>query len=450
MAEQKTNNKLPTKNYQQLLVSSFRSVIRKLTIRSSNLLVDNRSFTLVELLVVIALIAVLAVAVILSLNPSELLKQGRDSTRLSDLQKLNRSLSWFEADTGGTGFMGSSSVIYVSVPDTSPTCSNLGLPTPPPGWSYHCVTQENLQKTDGSGWIPVNFNQISFGKTLTKLPIDPINQTSTGNYYTYTYNQQIGKYEINTRFESTKRQELASSDGGDNDNVYEQGQDLSLIPNSIYSTNSNVWLKTIGGTNDDDISSIQKTSDGGYIIGGRTDSSGTGRLDALILKIDSSGNISWSKKIGITNYSNSVSSIQQTSDGGYIMGVHTFSFATAKSDALIIKLDSSGNISWSKTIGGTNNDSIFSIQQTSDGGYIIGGRTNSFGAGASDGLIVKLDSSGNCGNCSFIQSVNPTVTLVYPTVNSPSPTIRSQTLTVTSPSLIVNLPNPIVNTYCPQ
>jgi len=229
MVGQKANNQLPTNNYQQLLVNRFKSVIRKLTIRSSNLLVDNRSFTLVELLVVIALIAVLAVAVILSLNPSELLKQGRDSTRLSDLQNLNRSLSWFNADTGGTGFMGSSSVIYVSVPDTSPTCSNLGLPTPPPGWSYHCVTQENLQKTDGSGWIPVNFNQISFGKTLTKLPIDPINQTSTGNYYTYVAG---GSWALSAQIESQKYRNVSLNDGGTNPAKIELGTNLNLIAQS--------------------------------------------------------------------------------------------------------------------------------------------------------------------------------------------------------------------------
>jgi prepilin-type N-terminal cleavage/methylation domain-containing protein len=224
MIGQRANNKLSTNNNQQLLVNRF-----KLLVRSSKLLINsNSSFTLIELLVVIALIAVLAVAVILSLNPSELLKQGRDSTRLSDLQKLNSTLSWFEADTGGTGFMGSSSVIYVSVPDTSPTCSNLGLPTLPSGWSYRCVTQENLQKTDGSGWIPVNFNQISFGKTLTKLPIDPINQTSTGNYYTYVAG---GSWKLTTRFDSQKyTSKLVAQDGGPDPALYELGTDLNLAP----------------------------------------------------------------------------------------------------------------------------------------------------------------------------------------------------------------------------
>jgi hypothetical protein len=122
--------------------------------------------------------------------------------------------------------MGSSSVIYVSVPDTSPTCSNLGLPTPPPGWSYHCVTQENLQKTDGSGWIPVNFNQISFGRTLTKLPIDPKNQTSTGNYYTYVAG---GSWELTTLLESEKYSPQAINDGDAFPGVYS----LRTSPNPL-------------------------------------------------------------------------------------------------------------------------------------------------------------------------------------------------------------------------
>jgi len=235
-AEPTINNSLSTNNHKQLLVRSYRL-----------LTASRQSFTLIELLVVVALIAVLSVAVILSLNPSELLKQGRDSTRLSDLQNLNSTLSWFNADTGGTGFMGSSSVIYVSIPDTTSTCANLGLPTPPSGWSYHCVTQQNLQKTDGSGWIPVNFNQISFGKTLTKLPIDPINQTSTGNYYTYVAG---GSWEINAFVESNKYKNMSLTDGGDSDNAIEIGSNLNLAPLTF----PHNWVKVPGnptyGTSD--------------------------------------------------------------------------------------------------------------------------------------------------------------------------------------------------------
>jgi prepilin-type N-terminal cleavage/methylation domain-containing protein len=235
-AEPTINNSLSTNNHKQLLVRSYKL-----------LAASRQSFTLIELLVAVALIAVLSVAVIMSLNPQELIKQSRDSTRLSDLQNLNKSLSWFEADTGGTGFMGSSSVIYVSIPDTTSTCANLGLPTPPSGYSYRCVTQENLKKTDGSGWIPVNFNQISFGKTLTKLPIDPINQTSTGNYYTYVAG---GSWEINAFVESNKYKNMSLTDGGDSDNVIEIGSNLTLAPLTF----PHNWVKVPGnptyGTSD--------------------------------------------------------------------------------------------------------------------------------------------------------------------------------------------------------
>ena len=235
-AEPTINNSLSTNNYKQLLFNRCRLIVG-----------STQSFTLVEILVVVALIAVLSVAVIISLNPQEFIKQSRDSTRLSDLQNLNKSLSWFEADTGGTGFMGSSSVIYVSIPDTTSTCANLGLPTPPSGYSYRCVTAQNLQKTDGSGWIPVNFNQISFGKTLTKLPIDPINQTSTGNYYTYVAG---GSWEINAFVESNKYKNMSLTDGGDSDNVIEIGSNLTLAPLTF----PHNWVKVPGnptyGTSD--------------------------------------------------------------------------------------------------------------------------------------------------------------------------------------------------------
>jgi hypothetical protein len=153
------------------------------------------------------------------------------------------------------------------------------------------------------------------------------------------------------------------------------------------------WSRAIGGINNDVALSIQQTSDGGYIVAGCTYSFGPGNYDALIIKLDSSGNIQWSRAIGGTNTDDAYS-IQQTSDGGYIVAGRTYSFGTGYYDFLIIKLNSSGNIQWSRAIGGTNADEAYSIQQTSDGGYIVAGSTNSFGAGG-DFLIIKLNSSGN-------------------------------------------------------
>jgi hypothetical protein len=154
------------------------------------------------------------------------------------------------------------------------------------------------------------------------------------------------------------------------------------------------WAKTIGGTSDDVGYSIQQTSDGGYVITGGTESFGAGSSDVFVIKLDSSGNLSWAKTIGGTSY-DSGSSIQQTSDGGYVITGGTWSFGAGADDVFVIKLDSSGNLSWAKIIGEIYHDSGSSIQQTSDGGYVIGERTNNFGAGWSDVFLIKLDSSGN-------------------------------------------------------
>ncbi len=189
---------------------------------------SRKSFTLIELLVTLAIVAILSVVVIMTLNPSELLKQARDSNRLSDLSTLNTALSAYSADVNG-GFMGTSSVVYVSIPDTTSTCANLGLPTLPTGWSYNCVTTTSTKLSDGTGWIPVNFSNISFGSPLSSLPVDPINTTTTGNYYTYVSG---GSFILTAIPESAKQKTaLASNPNISNyPGVIATGNNLSLSP----------------------------------------------------------------------------------------------------------------------------------------------------------------------------------------------------------------------------
>ena len=183
------------------------------------------SFTLIELLVVLAIVAILSVVVIMTLNPSELLKQARDSNRLSDLGTLNTALSAYSADVNG-GFMGTSTVVYVSIPDTTSTCANLGLPTLPTGWSYNCVTSTSTKLSDGRGWIPVNFSNISFGSPLSSLPVDPINTTSSNLYYTYISG---GSYKLSAvSLESQKYSLKSTEDGGVASDSYETGNNLTL------------------------------------------------------------------------------------------------------------------------------------------------------------------------------------------------------------------------------
>jgi hypothetical protein len=207
------------------------------------------------------------------------------------------------------------------------------------------------------------------------------------------------------------------------------------------------WAKTIGGTGWDESSSIQQTSDGGYVITGETSSFGAGGGDVFVIKLDSSGNLSWAKTIG-GKLGDSGNSIQQTSDGGYVITGETWRFEAGSSDVFVIKLDSSGNLSWAKTIPGVTWDEGKSIQQTSDGGYVITGYTESFGAGWSDVFVIKLDSSGNIPGCPYISSVSPSVKLVSPSVASISPTLTSVTPSISSVSPSISDVSPTVDSVC--
>ncbi len=155
------------------------------------------------------------------------------------------------------------------------------------------------------------------------------------------------------------------------------------------------WQKTYGGIDYEYAFSIQQTRDGGYIVAGSTKSFGAGDDDMLILKLDQTGTVSWQKAYGGID-PEAAYSIQQTSDGGYIVAGYTFSFGAGDQDMWILKLDQNGNVSWQKTYGGGGRDfrEFTSIQQTRDGGYIVAGATDSFGAGDYDGWILKLDQTG--------------------------------------------------------
>lgn len=183
-----------------------------------------RSFTLIELLIVIGILTVLAVVVILVINPSEFLKQSRDSTRMTELQELNKAIAHYQSD-GGTN-LGLTNKVYVSIPDSSPTCANLGLSLLPSGWFYGCSNSDNYRKVNGTGWIPIPFTSISFGSTLEKLPIDPVNTTSTGNYYTYVVG---GSWKFTSSFESEKYAKKMNTDGGTDPALFETGSNLSLL-----------------------------------------------------------------------------------------------------------------------------------------------------------------------------------------------------------------------------
>jgi hypothetical protein len=178
------------------------------------------------------------------------------------------------------------------------------------------------------------------------------------------------------------------------------------------------WQNTIGGSSNDRLYAIKQTIDGGYILGGNSQSNissdktenSLGGVDYWIVKTDSFGSIQWQNTIGGSG-SDYCRSIQQTSDGGYILGGYSDSNISGDKlenciggdDYWIVKTDGGGNIQWQNTIGGIYDDRLRSIQQTVDGGYILGGWSQSIISGDKsensfgdwDYWIVKIDAIGN-------------------------------------------------------
>jgi len=157
-----------------------------------------------------------------------------------------------------------------------------------------------------------------------------------------------------------------------------------------------VWGKAFGrgGEYDDVGYSVQQTSDGGYIITGYTAIRRVFMSDVWLIKTDSSGNKQWDKTFGRMPWDAGYS-VQQTSDGGYIIAGDTASYLTNISDVWLIKTDSSGNRQWDKTLGGTEWDVGYSVQQTSDGDYVITGYTEALGTYTWNVLLIKTDANGD-------------------------------------------------------
>ncbi|GHC42604.1 T9SS type A sorting domain-containing protein [Ulvibacter litoralis] len=178
-----------------------------------------------------------------------------------------------------------------------------------------------------------------------------------------------------------------------------------------------LWQNTIGGDNSDSIEAMASTSDGGCILGGYSDSNisgnktenSRGQFDYWAVKINSSGDIEWDKTIG-GNQDDVLFSILQSSDGGYLLtGISISDISGEKtensqgsSDYWVVKLDANGTIEWQNTIGGNDIDNSYAAQQTTDGGYLIGGFSrsnisgdkNENGHGNYDVWIVKLNNVG--------------------------------------------------------
>lgn len=152
------------------------------------------------------------------------------------------------------------------------------------------------------------------------------------------------------------------------------------------------WNKTYGGAESERLYSVIQTSDGGYaLVGNRESLDFPHYADAWFVKTDADGNVQWDRTYGGEDF-DLASSVLET-DGGYVIGGWTYSFGPG--DFWLFKTDSVGNVQWNKTYGGQQQEWAQSVVETEDGGYLLAGRTESFGASEGDAWLVKTDSSGN-------------------------------------------------------
>jgi len=197
---------------------------------------NQKGFTLIELLVVIAIIAILAVVVVLTLNPAELLRQARDSNRISDFATMKSALALYAIDVSTTTAMygNQSGDAYTDLYTSFATSGINTAFTGPTNWGflaaegYATVTSTATRLVDGTGWIPVNLNWISSGAPISSYPIDPVNKGN--NLYVYAASTTV--FKIATKMESAKyitggSGDIETGDGGLSTSTYEQGSNVT-------------------------------------------------------------------------------------------------------------------------------------------------------------------------------------------------------------------------------
>jgi len=314
------------------------------------------------------------------------------------------------------------------------------------------VGQLLLTKLDSTGafqWAS------SLGSTSDSAAGQSVKQTSDGGYIVSgIHGGAIGgigllKYDASGNLQWLRRASgtnhygasvQQTSDGGYIVAGSKQDGGLSLIK---FDTLGNIqWAQLSGGSGySDNGNAVQQTSDGGYVVAGMTASFGAGGQDALLLKYDGSGTLQWARTAGGAGDDDAFS-VQQTTDGGYVVAGHTRSFGTGTAALFVVKFDSSGTLQWGKA-GGGSVASQPSVQQTTDGGYVISDSTMDFGAVGVDLLLIKTDANGNIEDCTDWSSVNPNIGTSFfsspashgndsPGLSASNRTLSVNTLTLTS------------------
>jgi hypothetical protein len=246
----------------------------------------------------------------------------------------------------------------------------------------------SIQQTYDGGYVVAGAFP-NFGWGIWVLKIDPEGKLEWQEYF------KGGQYDAGVAYSIQQTNDGGYIVAGDfryDQHTLPNNTDVWII--KLASDGTKEWDKTYGGKLHDFAYSIQQTLDGGFVVAGQKDGTLYGAGAGLwVLKIDPFGDIEWQRTYD-GEKQEYARSIQQTEDGGYIVAGATASFGAGAEDIWVLKLDEGGDIEWQRTFGGKKHDSARSIQRTDDGGYIVAGITHSFGLGEADIWILKLDAKG--------------------------------------------------------
>lgn len=181
----------------------------------------------------------------------------------------------------------------------------------------------------------------------------------------------------------------------------------------IFPDGSVDWQKTFGGNADEVAYAVQQTADGGFVLASWTSSFGSGGGDIWILRLDDSGALMWQKSYG-GEWSDVPLSLKVTSDGGYLVAGYTASYGRGNYDGWVLKLASNGIIEWQKTFGGSADDELSDIEETSTG-YVATGKTRSYGAGEEDIWVLRFSPA--CPGTFLLKSISGRSTAVAKSTN---------------------------------
>jgi hypothetical protein len=282
------------------------------------------------------------------------------------------------------------------------------------GFSYQNTKEipGDIQQTPDGGYVVAGYTGTSapLSKDIFILKLSSVGDIQ----WAKTYDDTLGDAALSVQQTSDDGYIVAGFTSSD-----DYGYPQAALVFKLSSTGVLQWAKTFGGISGvgESFSAVHQTSDSGYIVTGTTYSYGAGSFDFLVVRLSSAGDLEWAKTYGGTGAEFSYS-LQQTSDGGYIVAGTTSSYGAGSADFLVLRLSSTGEVQWARTFGGSDVDYVHGVLRTSDDGYVLAGYTRSYGAGYNDLLVCKLESDGVYEDCFYDCSL--TVDSISPATSSPS------------------------------